>query len=145
MTIINTNTKNDTNDTLHARDERAFQDRGHQHPAKDPQSYRTPVDVYEANDRFIVLADMPGTASDSIEITVDGNSLEISGKVEDRYEQLGSVTHQEYGIGDYHRYFRIGSGIVADDITATYSEGILKMSLPKQNTVKTRTVQVVEG
>ena len=142
MTIINTNTKNDT---LHAQDERVYQERGHQHPAKDPQSYRTPVDVYEANDQFIVLADMPGTSPDSIEITVDGNSLEISGKVEDRYEQLGSVTHQEYGIGDYHRHFRIGSGIVADDITAIYSEGILKMSLPKQNTVKTRTVQVVEG
>jgi len=120
------------------------QARGHQYPAKNPHTYRAPVDVYEANDRFIVLADMPGTTSDGIEITVDGNMLEMTGKVVDRYEQLGSLSRQEYGIGDFHRHFRIGSGIATDEITAHYSDGILKVNLPKQPLVQPRKVQVME-
>ena len=120
----------------------AFQERGSMHPTKNPQSYRAPVDVYEAKDRFIVLADMPGTTSDDIEIVIDGNMLEITGTVSDRYTTLGRAIHQEYGIGDYHRHFRIGSGIDAEEITATYRDGILHVNLPKQSVVQPRTVHV---
>jgi len=113
--------------------------------AKNPHTYRAPIDVYEAKDRFIVLADMPGSTPDDIEITVDGNTLEMTGRVTDRYEQLGSLSRQEYGLGDFHRHFRVGSGIATDQITATYSDGILKVDLPKQPTVQPRKVQVMEN
>ena len=140
---MNTNTL--INDhTTHAQHQNggALQGRGQRHPAKNPQNYRAPVDVYEAKDRFIVLADMPGTTSDDIEIVIDGNMLEITGTVSDRYTTLGRAIHQEYGIGDYHRHFRIGSGIDAEEITATYRDGILHVNLPKQSVVQPRTVHV---
>jgi HSP20 family protein len=120
----------------------AFQERSSTHPAKNPQSYRAPVDVYEAKDRFIVLADMPGTTSDDIELVIDGNMLEITGLVTDRYATLGKGLRQEYGIGDYHRHFRIGSGINADEISAVYRDGILNVNLPKQMPIQPRTVHV---
>ena len=120
----------------------AFQERGSMHPTKNPQSYRAPVDVYEAKDRFIVLADMPGTTSDDIELVIDGNMLEITGLVLDRYATLGRGIHQEYGIGNYHRHFRIGSGINAEEISAVYRDGILNVNLPKQTPVQPRTVHV---
>ena len=140
---MNTNTL--TNEqTTHAHHQHggALQERGHRHPAKNPQTYRAPVDVYEAKDRFIVLADMPGTTSEDIEIVIDGNMLEIASTVSDRYATLGRAIHQEYGIGDYHRHFRIGSGIDAEEITATYRDGILNVNLPKQTAVLPRTVHV---
>ena len=134
-----------TNDELHTDNSTACcQARGNQYLAKNPHTYRAPVDVYEANDRFIVLADMPGTSPDGIEITVDGNMLEMTGTVVDRYDQLGTTSRQEYGLGDFHRHFRIGSGIATEDITATYRDGILTVSLPKQPTIQPRKVQVME-
>ena len=137
---------NYTTDTLHATTPDACcQARGHRTLAKNPHTYRAPIDVYEAKDRFIVLADMPGVTPDDIEITVDGNTLEMTGTVADRYEQLGSLSRQEYGLGDFHRHFRVGTGIATDQITATYSDGILKVDLPKQPTVQPRTVQVMEN
>ena len=140
---MNTNTlTNEQSINARHRDGGALQGQGQRHPAKNPQNYRAPVDVYEAKDRFIVLADMPGTTSDDIEIVIDANMLEITGKVSDRYTTLGRAIHQEYGIGDYHRHFRIGSGINADEITATYRDGILNVNLPKQSSVQTRTVHV---
>jgi len=131
------------NEELRANETTTCQARGHQYQAKNPHTYRAPVDVYEANDKFIVLADMPGTTSDDIEIIVDGNTLEITGQVTDRYAELGSISHQEYGIGEYHRQFRVGSGINTDEITANYSDGILKLNLPKHATVQPRKVQVM--
>ena len=142
---MNTNTNtliNDQTTHAHQRHGGALQGRDLRHPAKNPQNYRAPVDVYEAKDRFIVLADMPGTTSDDIEIVIDANMLEITGKVNDRYATLGRAIHQEYGIGDYHRHFRIGSGIDAEDITAIYRDGILHVNLPKQTAVQPRTVHV---
>jgi HSP20 family protein len=135
-----------TNEELNTKTPAACcQARDNQCLAKNPHTYRAPVDVYEAKDRFIVLADMPGTSPDGIEITVDGNMLEMIGKVADRYEQLGSTSRQEYGIGDFHRHFRIGSGIVTEDISATYRDGILNVNLPKQPVVQPRKGQVMGG
>ena len=140
------NTYTSNTDTLHnAVPTACCQARGPRTLAKNPHTYRAPIDVYEAKDRFIVLADMPGVTPDDIEITVDGNTLEMTGRVTDRYEQLGSLSRQEYGLGDFHRHFRVGTGIATDQITATYSDGILKVDLPKQPTVQPRTVQVMEN
>ena len=112
--------------------------------AKHPHTFRAPVDVYEAEDRFIVLADMPGTTPEDIEINVDGSTLEMTGAVADRYGELGSISRQEYGLGDFHRHFRVGTGIATDQITASYSDGILTVNLPKHPVVEPRRVQVTE-
>ena len=111
---------------------------------KHPHTFRAPVDVYEAEDRFIVLAGMPGTTPEDIEINVDGSTLEMTGAVTDRYDELGSISRQEYGLGDFHRHFRVGTGIATDQITATYSDGILTVNLPKHPAVEPRRVQVTE-
>ena len=113
--------------------------------AKHPHTYRAPVDVYETEDRFIVIADMPGTTPEDIELNVDGSTLEMTGTVTDRYGELGSVSRQEYGLGDYHRHFRVGTGIATEQITATYSDGILTVNLPKQPVVEPRRIEITEN
>ena len=109
---------------------------------KRPQSYRAPVDVYETEDRYLVVADMPGVSLDGIEISVEDKMLTIDATVEDRYLDLGRVRHQEYGIADFHRSFRIGSGISAEDIVADYSDGVLQVTLPKVVPAKARRIEV---
>lgn len=140
---MNCQTINNGHDT-HVLEECATKGRGHLHPTKDPQAYRAPVDVYESTDEYILIADMPGTAPDDIEIVIDGTSLEITGTVQDRYATLGRAIRQEYGVGDYHRHIRIGKGVNADGITAVYREGILRVNLPRQAESTPRTVQVKE-
>ena len=110
--------------------------------AKRPQSYRAPVDVYETEERYLVVADMPGVTLDGIDISVEDNTLTIDATVEDRYVDLGRVRHQEYGIADFHRSFRIGSGINAEAITADYKDGVLQVTLPKMVPAKARRIEV---
>jgi len=113
-----------------------------QDSSKQPQYYRAPTDVYETDDMFMIVADMPGAMADGIEISVEDNTLEVTGKVSNRYEHLGRVLHREYGIGDFHRRFRIGDGIDASQISATCKEGILTVRLPKMASVQARTIEV---
>ncbi len=109
---------------------------------KRPQYYRAPIDVYETDGNFTIVADMPGATAEGIEISVEDNTLEVTGKVSNRYENLGRVLHREYGIGDFHRRFRIGDGIDASQISATCKDGILTVWLPKMAPTGTRTIEV---
>jgi len=130
--------------TINHEHDHATKGRGHLHPTKDPQAYRAPVDVYESTDEYILLADMPGTTRDDIDIVIDGGMLEITGRVPDRYASLGRVTSREYGVGDYHRHIRIGKGVNADGITAVYREGMLRITMPRQAESVRRTIEVNE-
>ena len=109
---------------------------------KRPQNYRAPVDVFETDAAFRALADMPGACSDSIEISVEDNMLTITAKVENRYGGLGRLNHQEYGVGDFHRSFRIGDGIDANSINAIYRDGVIEVTLPKAEAVKPRRIDI---
>ncbi|MDP7029511.1 MAG: Hsp20/alpha crystallin family protein [Phycisphaerales bacterium] len=110
--------------------------------AKRPQNYRAPVDVYETEAEFRVLADMPGARSETIEISVEDNMLTITAEVADRYGDLGEMRFQEYGVGDFHRSFRIGDGVDADAISAVYRDGVLEVTLPKAAAVKSRRIDI---
>lgn len=109
---------------------------------KRPQSYRAPVDVHETDTMFRVLADMPGTTAGAIDISVEDNTLTIDAAVERRYEQIGKVRHREYGVGDFHRSFRIGGGIDAANITAKYTDGVLEVELPKAKATEPRSISI---
>ncbi len=136
---MNTNTKHYT-DCCGTRETLAPVNEGH--VTKKPQYYRAPIDVHENDEMFTIVADMPGATADGIEISVEDNSLEITGKVQDRYSDLGRVLHKEYGIGDFHRRFRIGDGIDVARIEATCKNGILTVRLPKSAAVQARTIEV---
>ena len=85
---------------------------------------------------------MPGTSSEKIAISVEDNMLTIDAEVLDRYAAFGKLRHQEYGVGDFHRSFRIGDGIDADCITASYRDGVLELTLPKSQALKPRKIDI---
>lgn len=109
---------------------------------KRPQNYRAAVDVIESADDYTVIADMPGSDSEAIKISLQDNTLTIDASVADRTVGRGRLRRQEYGVGDFHRSFRVGGGIDADAIEATYRDGILEVLLPKSSASKERRIDV---
>ncbi len=109
---------------------------------KRPQSYRASVDVLESNTAFKVIADMPGTDSEAITISLHESTLTIDAAVADRLVGRGRVRRQEYGVGDFHRSFRVGGGIDSDAIEAVYEDGILEVILPKSAKAQPRRIEV---
>jgi len=109
-----------------------------------PLTYQPHVDVRTEQGDVIVVADMPGARSESIDVAFADGVLTLHAKVPGR-EAAGRPLSQEYGIGDYRRSFRLGDGFDAAGITAVYRLGVLTVRVPKLAAVRPRKVTVQPG
>ena len=92
------------------------------------------LDVEEADDRYLVKADMPGVAKDDIHVDVDGNLVTISAEVrrEKKEEKEGKVLRSERYYGTMSRAFTLPVDVEFAKAEAKYSDGVLRLTLPKQ-------------
>ena len=104
--------------------------------------YRPSVDILEQADELVVVADVPGTKEDDIDVDFEDGTLTIHAKVKPRQEAGLEYLVREYGVGDYYRTFRIGEAIDSAKITAEYSEGVLTLHLPKAEAARPRKISV---
>jgi HSP20 family molecular chaperone IbpA len=104
--------------------------------------YTPSVDILERKEDIVVIADMPGVDEHSVDITLEKNVLTIYGKVEAEIPENHRLYMSEYGVGDYHRAFTLTNEIDRDKIQATVKNGLLKLVLPKAETLKTRKISV---
>ena len=124
-----------TNINVHQEEGRAERTRG-------GQCYRPHVDILEANDELMLVADMPGVKSDSIDVNFEDGLLTLQGRVEPRYGQRVDFLHYEYGVGDFYRTFRVSEQIDPTKIHAEYRDGVLAVHLPKAERARPRKIAV---
>jgi len=91
------------------------------------------VDVEEAAERYLVKADMPGVAKEDIHVDVDGNMVTISAEVrrEKKEEKEGKVLRSERYYGTMSRSFTLPVDVEFAKAEAKYSDGVLRLTLPK--------------
>lgn len=107
--------------------------------------YNPDVDIIEGKDKIVVIADMPGVNENSIDITLDDNVLTIYGRVDWNIPDKMKLTHAEYGIGDYQRIFTISGEINREKIEANVKDGVLRLTMPKNDAPKMRKITVNAG
>ena len=101
------------------------------------------VDVYENADELLLLIDVPGAANDGIDVQLDKGQLTIQAKR--REDARGTVLAAEYRPCDYSRVFSVPPGIDPSKIDAQLSGGVLRLRLPKSESVKPRRIEVKQG
>ena len=106
--------------------------------------YVPKVDIYEAKDAIMLIADMPGVDEKSVDITLEKNLLTIHGMIDSTIHDNLELAYSEYGVGDYHRAFSLSDEIDRSKIKATVKDGVLKLIMPKSETVKTRKIEVIK-
>lgn len=101
-----------------------------------------PADAYRRDDRFYLHIDLPGVDSDSIDVTVEKNSLTI--EAERRWDSDGEeqVLLSERPTGKFSRQFFLGESLDTDAIDAGYDHGVLTVVIPIAETAKARKVVV---
>lgn len=102
------------------------------------------VDIFETEESVMVLAEMPGVNNTGVEVSLEDDVLTISGhrQVE---EFEGRLLLQEYENGSYLRKFTVAEAIDQEKITATMTNGLLKVTLPKAAPARPRKVVVQVG
>jgi HSP20 family protein len=101
-------------------------------------------DIVETEEELVLYGDMPGVAPENLDVRFENEHLIVLGKVEPRHEHREYV-YGEYGIGDYHREFRVSEAIDAEKISADLANGVLTVHLPKAERVKPKRIEVKAG
>lgn len=109
--------------------------------ARPSMTYSPRIDILETADELVLYADLPGVASDDLDIQFENGELSIHATVPPRHENVNFL-YGEYGTGDFQRTFSIGEMIDADRIVAELTNGVLTLHLPKAEKVKPRRIEV---
>ena len=101
------------------------------------------VDLFEDKDSITVKAEMPGMKKEDIDISVEGNTLSISGeRREEKQSGQGASFRSERYFGKFYRAIDLPTAIDANRVTAKYKDGILTLTLPKTEDAKRRQIEV---
>jgi len=100
------------------------------------------TNLMENGDNFEVLAEVPGISKDDLNIKIQGNYLEISGKRSVDTPEGYKVHRNERGGSTFSRSFTLPDEVDADKVEATLENGILYLTLPKSETAKPKQITI---
>jgi HSP20 family protein len=105
-----------------------------------PRSF--PMDAYRRGDDFFVHLDLPGVDHDSIDVTVEGQSLTITAERRFKHEHEDEIIVKERPQGRFSRELRLSTMVDSGAIEATFEDGVLTLRLPVAAQAKPRRVEI---
>jgi HSP20 family protein len=104
------------------------------------------IDLVEAEDHFVLKADLPGLAEDDVSIEVQDGTLTISGERRAEHEARERGWYRiERSFGSFSRSLTLPDGVDADAISAQFERGVLEVRIPKPEQRKPRRVSITAG
>ena len=89
------------------------------------------IDVFEKDNRLITKVDLPGVKTEDVKVEIVDGQLAISGErkseVEEKKENFFAC---ERAFGGFYRTVPLPEGVKAEDVKATFAEGVLEVSVP---------------
>jgi len=99
--------------------------------------------LHVTEDEVVLESAVPGASPENIDISVTGNTVTVSGEIKrEQRTQRGQAYVEELFRGQFQRSFRLPVEVDADKADATFENGVLKLTLPKAESVKPRKIQV---
>ena len=104
------------------------------------------IDVHETPDDLVVTAVLPGIKSEDVDITMTGQSLTLRGefKADDEINR-DQYLYRERRYGSFSRSIQLPVRVEGDHAEATFTDGILKLRIPKAEEVKPRQIRINAG
>jgi len=99
-------------------------------------------DLYESGDHFVAVVELPGMRKDVIDISLHDGTLTISGECEQESSNGETAQRTERHVGSFRRSIALPTRVDSSKVTATYEDGILKVTLPKAEEAKPKQIQV---
>jgi HSP20 family protein len=101
-----------------------------------------PMDLYRSGDHYVLHADLPGVDPGSVDVGVENGTLTIKAQRSERTEDGVQWIASERFTGTFLRQLSLSDDIDADRISATYTNGVLTVTLPVAEQAKPRRVAV---
>jgi HSP20 family protein len=105
-----------------------------------------PLDVHQDEDAVTVVAHLPGVKPEEVDITVEGETLTISGDTtQQTSEEKGQALLTEIRRGKFMRTLTLPVGLEADKASATFEDGVLTLRIPKAEATKPKQIRISSG
>ena len=102
-----------------------------------------PVDVLDSGDEIVVKASLPGVKPEDIEVSVTGQSLTVKAETKEETEEKAENWYRrERRTGAYVRQLALPVKVDADAAQAHFEHGVLRLTLPKAEATKPKTIKV---
>ena len=93
-------------------------------------------DVKDYEDRCEIQAELPGYTKDDVKLSLNDNTLVIEAEKkssQDEQDENGKYIRRERFYGKIRRAFGVGSSVRQEDISASFRDGILTVTIAKHN------------
>lgn len=105
-----------------------------------------PVNLWEDDDNLYLEAELPGLELEQMELYVSGgNQLTLKGERKPPQKEGGTWHRQERGHGEFHRVIELPCEVESDQVAAEFSQGVLKVTMPKSPERRPRRIEVKAG
>lgn len=101
------------------------------------------VDITEDEKEYLITADLPQIPKEDVKVVVENGSLIIRGERKRETEHKDRKVHRiERSYGSFHRSFSLPDDADGNGVTASFKDGVLRVSLPKSEEKKPKHIEV---
>ncbi len=101
-----------------------------------------PIDAYRRGGDVWVHIDLPGVSADSLDINVERSVLTVTAERNWQLEEDDRVYLSERSRGSYRRQVHLGEGLDAENIEASFTDGVLTLRIPVAEQAKPRKIEI---
>ena len=111
-----------------------------------PTAWAPALDISERKDAYLVTVELPGIEPNDLQITMEDGLLTIQGERQFTSESSEQQFHRvERRHGPFRRSITLPAQVQADQIEASFDNGILQIMVPKAEEAKPKRIQVRPG
>jgi len=109
-------------------------------------TFAPPVDVYEDEHSITLKIEVPGMDEKDIDVRLENNTLTVHGERKfEKEEKEENYRRVERQYGSFTRTFTVPNTVDAENVTANYDKGVLKVQLAKKSEAKPKQIKVNVG
>lgn len=116
-----------------------------QRPHYSDSTLTPPVDVVEDDGGITLYADVPGVPRDKLTLNVESDTLTIEGESALPVPQGLQSSHTEVGLARFRRLFTLSKELDTEQVSAEFSQGVLRLRIPKAQHAQPRRIDVKVG
>ena len=112
-------------------------------------TWRPAIEVRQNDKNYKIKVQLPGVKKDDIEVDLDNDFMTITAEIKEEKEERDEAEKNEryhtceFRYGKYKRTFSFDSPVKSEDAQASYKDGVLTITIPKQE-IKERTSKKIE-
>jgi HSP20 family molecular chaperone IbpA len=110
--------------------------------AREEAALLPPVDVIEDSTGITLYADLPGVPKDRLSVRVEGETLQIDAELVLPVPEGMQASHAEVQRKRFRRAFTLSRELDPDKVSAEFSQGVLRLRIPKAEHAQPRRIEV---